>query len=45
MDPVTFGVLEAVLNTADISASAERVRIMVELTPDILKLAGPRKPQ
>jgi len=45
MDPVTFGVLEAVLNTADVSASAERVRIMVELTPDILKLTGPRKPQ
>jgi hypothetical protein len=43
MDPVTFGVLESVLKTADVSATAERVRILVEFTPDILKLGGPGK--
>jgi hypothetical protein len=43
MDPVTYGVLETVLKTADVSASAEQVRIMVEFTPDILKLSGPGK--
>ena len=45
MDPVTFGVLETMLKTADISATAEQVRIMVEFTPDILKLGGPKKAQ
>jgi hypothetical protein len=45
MDPVTFGVLESVLKTADVSASAERVRILVEFTPDILKLGGVSKAQ
>ena len=43
MDPVTFGVLETVLNSADVTASAEQVRIMVEFTPDILKLGEQRK--
>lgn len=43
MDPVAFGVLETVLNTADVTASAEQVRIMVEFTPDILKLGEQRK--
>jgi hypothetical protein len=38
MDPIAYGVAEAVLKNADVSASAEQVRIMVELTPDILKL-------
>jgi hypothetical protein len=45
MDPVTFGVLETVLKTADVSASAERVRVLVEFTPDILKLGGVPKSQ
>jgi hypothetical protein len=45
MDPTTFGVLEAVLKNAEVSATAERVRILVELTPDILKLGGSRKAQ
>ena len=37
MDPATFAVFEALLNTADITQTAERVRILVEITPDILK--------
>jgi len=45
MDPATLNVLETMLKTADVSASAERVRILVELTPDVLKLGGPRKTQ
>jgi hypothetical protein len=45
MNPAMYDVLETVLKTADITASAERVRILVELTPDILKLGEPRKQQ
>jgi hypothetical protein len=43
MDPATFGVLETVLKTADITETAERVRILVEITPDIFKLSGSQK--
>lgn len=43
IDPAAFGVLEVVLKNAEVSATAERVRILVELTPDVLKLGGPRK--
>ena len=42
MDPATFGVLETLLKTADIAQTAERVRILVEITPDILKWSGSR---
>ncbi len=43
MDPNVYGVLETVLKTADVSASAEQVRVMVELTPGVLKLGGQAK--
>jgi hypothetical protein len=43
MDPATFGALEILLSTADITETAERVRIRVEITPDILKLSGSQK--
>jgi hypothetical protein len=42
MDPATFEAAETLLKSADVSATAERVRILVELTPDILKLGGAR---
>jgi hypothetical protein len=42
-DPATLGVLETLLKTADITETAERLRILVEVTPDILKLSGPQK--
>lgn len=43
MDPATYGVLETLLKTAEVTQTAERVRILVEITPDILKtLSGPR---
>jgi hypothetical protein len=45
MNPATFGVLETLLKTADIAETAERVRILVEITPDILKLSGSQKQQ
>jgi hypothetical protein len=45
MDPATLAVLESMLKSADVSASAERVRILVELTPDVMKLGAPRKTQ
>jgi hypothetical protein len=43
MDPATFGVLETVLKTADVTETAERVRILVEITPDIFKLSSSQK--
>jgi hypothetical protein len=43
MDPTTFGVLETLLKTADVEATAESVRILIELTPDILKLGATQK--
>jgi hypothetical protein len=33
------------LTNADVTQAAERVRILVELTPDIFKLGEKRKPQ
>jgi hypothetical protein len=38
MDASTYAVLQTLLQTADVTATGERVRILVELTPDILKL-------
>jgi hypothetical protein len=40
MNPATFGILETMLKTADITEAAERVRILVEITPDIFKVSG-----
>ena len=47
MDPATHAVLEKMLESADVTQAGERVRILVELTPDILKLKldENRKPQ
>jgi hypothetical protein len=43
MDPAAFGVLDNLLKTADVKATAERVRILVEVTPDVLKLGSKQK--
>jgi len=43
MDPVMLDILETLLKTADITETADRVRILVEVTPDILKLSGAQK--
>jgi hypothetical protein len=45
MPPATVNVLEAMLKDADISATAERVRVLVEVTPGIMKLGEARKTQ
>jgi hypothetical protein len=45
MKPATLAMLENMLSTADVTQAAERVRILVEVTPDVWKLGGPAKPQ
>ncbi len=42
-DTATFEALNALLKSVDVTSSAERVRILIELTPDILKLSGRQK--
>ena len=38
MDPATRAVLQKMLESGDVTQAGERVRVLVELTPDILKL-------
>jgi len=45
MDPATYAVLETLLKSAEITQTDQQVRVLVELTPDVLKLSGPRKTQ
>jgi hypothetical protein len=43
MDPATLATLQTLLSNAEVTQAAERVRILVELTPDIFKLGAPGK--
>ena len=45
MDTATLAMLQTLLTSAEVTQAAERVRILVELTPDIFKLGETRKPQ
>jgi hypothetical protein len=45
VDPATYSVLQTTLANAEITESGERVRILVELMPDILKLGAASKPK
>ncbi len=45
MDAATLASLQSLLSSAEVTQSAERVRILIELTPDIFKLGATRKPQ
>jgi hypothetical protein len=45
MDPAALAVFQTLLSNAEVTQAAERVRILVELTPDIFKLGEARKPQ
>ena len=45
MDPAALRMLQTLLSAAEVTQTAERVRILVELTPDIFKLDATRKPQ
>jgi hypothetical protein len=43
MDPAALATLQTLLSTAEVTQAAERVRILVELTPDIFKLGATGK--
>ena len=46
MDPAVLAMFQKLLQcTADVTQAAERVRILVEVTPDIWHLSGPANPQ
>jgi hypothetical protein len=45
MDPATLAMLETLLAGAEVTQAAERVRILMEITPDVWNLSGPAKPQ
>jgi hypothetical protein len=45
MDSDELATLQTLLNSAEITQSAQRVRILLEVTPDVFKLSQPRKPQ
>jgi hypothetical protein len=45
MSPAALAMLQNLLTTAEVTQAAERVRILIELTPDIFKLGQARKPQ
>jgi hypothetical protein len=45
MDPAALAMLETLLGSAEVTQAAERVRILVEITPDVWHLSGPPKPQ
>jgi|HubBroStandDraft_6_1064221.scaffolds.fasta_scaffold160250_2 hypothetical protein len=45
MDTASLTTLQNLLSSAEVTQAAERVRILIELTPDIFKLSQPRKPQ
>jgi hypothetical protein len=45
IDPATIAQLESLLSSAEVKQTDERVRILLELTPDIFKLSGPAKAQ
>ncbi len=44
-NPATLALLQTLLSTAEVTQTAERVRILVELTPDIFKLSETSKRQ
>jgi len=44
MDPATLAMLQAMLTGAEVTQAAERVRILLEITPDVWHLSGPAKP-
>ena len=45
MNPATLALLQTLLSTAEVTQAAERVRILVELTPDIFKFGVMGKSQ
>jgi hypothetical protein len=45
MDPAALAMLQTLLTGAEVTQAAERVRILVEVTPDVWHLSGPAKTQ
>jgi hypothetical protein len=45
MNPAALATIQSLLSSADVTQAAERVRILIELTPDIFKLSETRTPQ
>jgi hypothetical protein len=45
MDPAALAMLQTLLSNAEVTQAAERVRILIEITPDVWKLSGPAKQQ
>ena len=45
MDPETLAMLQTLLSSAEVTQAAKRVRILIEITPDVWHLSGPAKPQ
>ena len=45
MDPAALAMLQTLLSNAEVTQAAERVRILVEMTPDIFKLGETRRSQ
>jgi hypothetical protein len=43
--PAALAMFQTLLSNAEVTQAAERVRILVELTPDIFKLGETRKLQ
>ena len=45
MDPETLAMLQTLLSSAEVTQAAKRVRILIEITPDVWHLSRPAKPQ
>jgi hypothetical protein len=45
MDPAALAMLQTLLTSAEVTQAAERVRILVEVTPEVWHLGGPAKTQ
>jgi hypothetical protein len=45
MDPAAMAMLQTLLSNAEVTQAAERVRILVEITPDVWRLNSPAKQQ
>jgi hypothetical protein len=43
VDAASLAQFQNLLSTAEVTQAAERVRILIELTPDIFKVSGPAK--
>jgi hypothetical protein len=45
MDPGALAMLQTLLSGAEVTQAAERVRVLIEITPDVWKLSSPAKQQ